>query len=237
MIMRQKLLIAWALALLLVPGALRAQDENPKPPAQIDRQKLREELRNLTPEERQAKLRELRQQGGPPGNTQGAGQRPLQGGMQAGGMGAGMGRVLMVLTPEQRESMRVAAEADREKTRDLEEKIREARKSALDATVESKFDENNLRKKLDAAAKLETDLTILRARALSKIEPPLSEEQIEQIKNAPVAGNLPQRRPNQQGRGPDAMPNEPLPFGNQPLPPPENNGPPAGNKPPAPGNP
>ena len=42
---------------------VRAADEPtpPKKPAAVDREKLREELKNLSPEERQAKLKELRE--------------------------------------------------------------------------------------------------------------------------------------------------------------------------------
>lgn len=210
--MKTKLLIGCTLAALLLPAIVRAQDE-PKPaPPQIDRQKLREELRNMSPEERQAKLREMREQSG----TVRPDQRPAAGALQPGGAG-GLGRVLMVLTPEQRESMRAAAEADREKTSELERQIRDARKSALDALAEPKFDEADLRKKLDTAAKLETELTILRARALSKIEPPLSQEQIERIKSGQVQ---PLRRPAPGTPKKEAP--EKLPFGNQPLPPPTN---------------
>lgn len=95
-----------------------------------------------------------------------------------------------VLTPEQRRSLREANAENRDKVRELQEELREAREAVTEATVASKFKESNLRKKLQAASKLETELAILRARGLSKIEPPLSEEQIERIKNPPPAAAM-----------------------------------------------
>lgn len=231
--MKKKLLVLCALTALLLPAGLRAQDENTKPAAPIDRQQLREELRNLSPEEREVKLRELREKGVLPAG--GAGQRQFQGGQQPGMMAGagGLGRVMMVLTPEQRESMRTASEADREKTRDLEEKARDARKAVLDATLEKNFNEDALRKKLEAAAKIDTDLMLIRAKALSKIEPPLSAEQIEKIKNPPPMGDMIRQR---QGQGPDGAPGE-RPFRDQTRPRPPGDGPRDGNDLPMPAKP
>ena len=230
-VMKQNLLTLCALAALLLPAGLCAQDENKKPAAPVDRQQLREQLRDMSPEERVAKMRELREQGVLPGG--GAAQRQGQGGQQPGMMGGagGIARILMVLTPEQRESMRATAEADREKTRELEEKIRDARKAALEATLEKKFNEEALRQKLEAAAKIETELTVLRAKALSKVEPPLSEEQIEKIKNPPPMGDMMRQR---QGSGPNGAPGA---FRDQTRPRPPSDGPRDGNDLPMPAKP
>lgn len=95
---------------------------------------------------------------------------------------AGFGPVGNVLTEEQRASMREAMEPQREQMRDLENKLREARKKLLEAGVAEKFDEEAVRKQALAVAQLEVEGTVLRARALSKVQPPLSAEQIEKIK-------------------------------------------------------
>lgn len=128
---------------------------------------------------------------------------------------AGAGRVLMVLTPEQRESIRDEFEQNRDKIRELEQELREARKAAADAGLAKDFNEEELRKKLEAAAKLEIEMTLLRARALSKIEPPLSDEQIERIKNPPAPGEMMRERRQEQAR-----PNPPAarPPSDQPIP-------------------
>ncbi|MEY4387290.1 MAG: hypothetical protein RLY20_2573 [Verrucomicrobiota bacterium] len=239
--MKQKFLLACAIAALLLPTAIKAQDEPKKPvdPAtQPDRQKLREQLRNMTPEERQAKLRELREQGVLPANAQAQGlaRRQFPNGAQPGMAGVGpgnLGAVMAVLTPEQRQSYLEASRANQEKTRALEEQAREARKAALEAGIASKLDEEALRKKLDAAAKIETELAVLRAHTLAKMEPPLSEEQIKQIKDGPLGGNMPARFPGQRpGQGPDSMQGEHLPYGNQPLPPPTEGAAPRNGPPP-----
>ena len=228
--MNQKLLTFIALAALLLPVALRAQDENNKPAAPIDRQQLREQLRNLSPEEREAKLREMREQGGfVPG---GPGQRLFQGQGGAGNRLVGdIERIAVVLTPEQREFMRTANEENRDKTRDLEEKVRAARKATLDAALDKKFDEAVLRQRLEALAKLDVDLMVIRAKMLSKVEPPLSDEQIERIKNPPPMADMLRQR---QGQGPNGTPGA---FREQARPRPPGDGPRDANDLPMPAKP
>lgn len=212
-IMKQNLLVLGAVVALFFPVRLHAQDEN-KPAAPVDRDQLRQQFQNMSPEERLAKIRELREKGILPGD--GASQRQFQGSVGSR-LGGEIERIAMLLTPEQRESIRTAGEENREKTRNLEEKVRAARKSILDAALDKKFDEAALRQKLDSAAKLDIDLMVIRAKALSKVQPPLSDEQIEKIKNPPIgemarqragqvpsgpAGNRDQVRPRPPGDGP-----------------------------------
>jgi Spy/CpxP family protein refolding chaperone len=102
----------------------------------------------------------------------------------AGRFSQGFEQVLSVLTDEQRASMREAMVADREKIRDLEQKIRESRKELFELGLREKFDEAAVREKAAEAAKLDTEMTILRVKAISKIRPPLTAEQIEKIKNS-----------------------------------------------------
>jgi Spy/CpxP family protein refolding chaperone len=102
----------------------------------------------------------------------------------AGRFSPGFERVLNVLTEEQRASMREAMAADREKIRDLEQKIRESRKELFELGLREKFDEAAVREKAHETAKLDADVTVLRVKAISKIRPPLSAEQIEKIKTA-----------------------------------------------------
>lgn len=180
--MKRHLSLCLVLTALLVPAAVHAQEAvAPAASARPDPQQLREQLRNLPPGERQARLRELREQfGQPPAALP---NRP----------GADLDRIYRVLTPEQRASARTASQADAGQLRELEAKLREARGAALDAALAKNFDEAALRQKLEAAAKLDVDWMMLRAKALSKIEPPLSAEQISQIKNPLPAGAMPPR--------------------------------------------
>jgi Spy/CpxP family protein refolding chaperone len=96
----------------------------------------------------------------------------------------GFERVLSVLTEEQRASMREAMAADREKIRELEGKIRDSRKELFELGLREKFDEAAVREKAAAVAKLDAEMTVLRVKAISRIRPPLTAEQIEKIRNS-----------------------------------------------------
>src|SRR5436190_10227178 len=111
------------------------------------------------------------------------------GGFMGPGMrgGPGIERVFSVLTDEQRTSLREAMEGEREKVRDLEEKLRDARRALFDAALAQKFDESAIREKAEASAKLEAEITVIRAKAFAKLKPPLSAEQLQKVREAPAA--------------------------------------------------
>jgi Spy/CpxP family protein refolding chaperone len=96
----------------------------------------------------------------------------------------GFERVMNVLTDDQRASIREAMAADREKIRDLERKIVQTRKELFELGLREKFDETAVREKANEAAKIEMEMTVLRVKAISRIQPPLTAEQIEKIKNS-----------------------------------------------------
>jgi Spy/CpxP family protein refolding chaperone len=79
--------------------------------------------------------------------------------------------------------MRETMASDREKIRELEQKIRESRKELFELGLREKFDEAAVREKANETAKLDTEMTVLRVKAISKIRPPLTAEQIEKIKS------------------------------------------------------
>ncbi len=108
----------------------------------------------------------------------------------AGGQGfflAGLGPVGNVLTDEQRASFRQAMESQREKMRDTETKLREARGKLIESGLAGNFDEAAVRRQAMVVAILEADAAVLRARALSQLQPPLSLEQLEKIKSGLAA--------------------------------------------------
>jgi Spy/CpxP family protein refolding chaperone len=115
---------------------------------------------------------------------------------------AGLERIFGVLTEDQRASLREAMQGQREKMRELEEKLRDARKEIFLAGLKEKFDEETVRQKAVSAANLDAELTVLRAKAFSQMRPPLSAEQIEKLKNLPPPGvgesqsERPRRRPD-----------------------------------------
>jgi len=96
----------------------------------------------------------------------------------------GFERVLSILTDEQRAAIREAMAADREKIRDLERKIAQTRKELFELGLREKFDEAAVREKANEVGKLDVEMTVLRVKAISKIQPPLTAEQIEKIKNS-----------------------------------------------------
>jgi len=88
-----------------------------------------------------------------------------------------------VLTEDQRDSMRQAMESQREKMRETQEKIRNARKALMTAALADDFKDDVVRAKALEVAKLEADVTVLRLKALSEVQPALSKEQLEKIMN------------------------------------------------------
>ena len=125
--------------------------------------------------------------------------RPL---LAAGGQGlfmGGLGPVGNVLTEEQRTSFRQAMEVQRETMRDTEGKLRDARKKLVEAGLDGTFDEAAVRKQALAVATLEAELSVIRVRAISQLQPPLSPEQIGKIKNGAAAPMRNLERPQPPG--------------------------------------
>jgi len=100
--------------------------------------------------------------------------------------------IVSVLTDDQRKSYRQALQAQREKLHDLETKMVEARKDLTTVSASGTFDENAVRTKAAYIGNIEVELAVVRARALSQVKPPLTVEQIEQMKNS-AGGELPMR--------------------------------------------
>ena len=129
----------------------------------------------------EGQMNERRPQDGQPGGTLGGQQR-----FQPGNPGGpGMNLIERILTDDQRDSMRQAFEANREKNRATMEKIRDAHKALNQAALAEEFKEDIVRAKALEVAKLEAELTVTRLKALSEVQPALSAEQVEKILNPP----------------------------------------------------
>jgi Spy/CpxP family protein refolding chaperone len=100
-----------------------------------------------------------------------------------------------VLTEDQRQSFRTVLESQRDKIPPLEEKLRASRRVLLDAAVGGKFDETLVRQSAEAAAGAEAELTVIYVRALSQMQPPLSAQQIQQLKSFQPGQFQPQSGP------------------------------------------
>jgi len=110
------------------------------------------------------------------------GQRPA-GVLQAPGVaGFALGGPIGVLTDQQRASYEAAMQRQRGLMQQLQAQLRTAREDFVAASVDQKFDENAMRQKALAAYRPEVEMAVLRAKALSEVQPPLTPEQIEKIK-------------------------------------------------------
>lgn len=149
------------------------------------------------------------------------GERPA-GGFQPGAAMGAAGHFLpfleRVLTEEQRTSLRNAMEQQREQVRSLEQKLQDARRDLLKASVVEKFDEDSVRNKALEVAKLDAEMTVLRAKAFSQMKPPLSPDQLEQLRNAPRDGGE-NRGDSPAPRRDDRKPVGPRDENDLPLPP------------------
>lgn len=90
-----------------------------------------------------------------------------------------------VLTEDQRASLREIMLDQRERTRELEQRLREARQELMHASLSPRFDEDAVRRAALEAGRLEGELAVLRGRALSRVKPPLAPDQMERIRNLP----------------------------------------------------
>lgn len=88
-----------------------------------------------------------------------------------------------VLSEEQRQDLRELLRENQDDIRDLSDRIRKAREEFDEAMFSEKPDEKLLKKKASALAKLEAERHLMHARAVSKIRPSLSREQIERFKH------------------------------------------------------
>ncbi|MFM2294558.1 MAG: hypothetical protein RLZZ350_971 [Verrucomicrobiota bacterium] len=87
------------------------------------------------------------------------------------------------LTPEQRKQLHAAIETNRAKITELNAQLLTARRAALETELAEKFDEAVFRTHTEAAAKAETEIALLNARAFATLRPQLTAEQISQIRN------------------------------------------------------
>ena len=97
--------------------------------------------------------------------------------------GIAIGGPVGAMTDAQRASYQASLRAMHGQMAELEAKLRAAREDVLNTTLTTKFDENVIREKALAAARIEAELAVIRAKALSQVQPPLTAEQIEKIKS------------------------------------------------------
>src|SRR6185437_16176585 len=123
------------------------------------------------------------------------------GGMVVGGL-------FGVMTEQQRASYQAAMKTMRPQLVEIETQIRAAHWDLLNTSLSAKFDENVIREKAMVSARLEAELTVLRVKAYSQVQPPLSPEQIEMVKSEePGPGRSPERFQHPPGTATNHDPN------------------------------
>jgi Spy/CpxP family protein refolding chaperone len=120
--------------------------------------------------------------GGPGGGGNGPGPR--------GGGGGGGGMGMMGLDDQQRELYRQATQKSGDELRKLDEKLRAAQKELVQAVLAEKYDDQVVREKAEGVAKIQVEITTLRAKAFSVVAPTLKPEQRDQLENSRVGAAM-----------------------------------------------
>ena len=110
------------------------------------------------------------------------------GGTTRGGFGGGFGG--LGLDDKQMDLYREASEVNRDALAKLDEKLRVAQKELLQAVIAEKYDDTLVGQKAEVVAKIQTEMTLLRAKALSTVAPTLTPEQRDQVESSRMAASM-----------------------------------------------
>ena len=88
---------------------------------------------------------------------------------------------------KQRELLREATQKESDELRRLNEKLQAAQKELVQSVIAEKYDEKAVREKAEAVSKIQTEITMLRAKAFATVSPTLKPEQREQLDNSQIA--------------------------------------------------
>jgi len=107
-----------------------------------------------------------------------------------GAMRPQVGFIEQALTEDQRQSMRESMQVQREKLRELQEKILAARKDLMTTALTMDFKEEAIKAKALEIAKMEAEVNLIRLKALAEVQPPLTEDQVEKMINPPPLNGM-----------------------------------------------
>lgn len=111
---------------------------------------------------------------------------------------------------EVRQLFQQALQKDSDQLRGLDEKLRAAQKELLGTVLATNYDEKAAHVKAEAVSKIQTELTLLRAKALASVVPNLNPEQRQQLAESPFASMM------LNGGGPGMMGGRGFPGGHGP---------------------
>ena len=93
-----------------------------------------------------------------------------------------------MLTQDQRTKMREAMQASQSELTQLNEKLAAAQKEAVAAALAKDASEKTVRPKIEAVAKIQTDIAMLRLKGVKEIASTITDEQKTQMQERPGMG-------------------------------------------------
>ena len=90
-----------------------------------------------------------------------------------------------LLTPEQRTKIRESLQSSQTEVTELTTKLAAAQKEAVKAALAKDADEKSVRPKIEAVTKIQTEIALLRLKAVKDVASTLTDEQKTQIENRP----------------------------------------------------
>ncbi len=90
-----------------------------------------------------------------------------------------------LLTPEQRTKIRESLQSSQSEVTELTTKLAAAQKEAVKAALAKDADEKSVRPKIEAVTKIQTEIALLRLKAVKDVASTLTDEQKTQIENRP----------------------------------------------------
>ena len=95
-----------------------------------------------------------------------------------------------ILTEEQRTKLREAIQSSSSELSQLAEKLAAAQKEAIKAALADKPDESTVRAKIEAVAKIQTEMAMLRFKGVREIKATFTDEQKARMDERPTMGYL-----------------------------------------------
>jgi len=115
-----------------------------------------------------------------------------------------------VLSEEQLASYQKALAGKQEQYTELSAKLQAVNREVFDAMYSDKVDEKLIREKVQAAAAISADISLLRAQAFSEIQPPITPDELAKFKAAAMAPQQPQPQIIRREAPPAAGTNQPV---------------------------
>jgi hypothetical protein len=108
--------------------------------------------------------------------------------LPAAAQAQGGGGMRGVLNQDQRTKMRESLQSSQTQLTQLNDKLAAAQKEAITAMLAKDATEKSIQPKIEAVSKIQTEMALLRFKAVKEIVPTLTEEQKTQLQERPAVG-------------------------------------------------